>query len=279
MARFGSPEALDWLRAHGSPSDSVELKTLLVPPAGAAAEALTGRHAPTWSVRQTYLLDTPVLDLLRAGVEVRLRRRARGRFDLAVSARRDGAALERITSRGVRVEFDLVPGALWQDIEVRREIDSATAAAVIAGSTKPRDLLSAMQCSWACRGGSDLLDDARLSELRVHRPLVVRRVKVSAAGVGLCRADLEHFRFPSGRELLELSTRCGPQEVCETATALERLLDERDVVVAPEYCTKTSVWQDEIAGGGGRAARSPGSGVELRSAPSPGPHRSSIASS
>lgn len=249
MGRFGSPEALEWLRAHGTPTDSVELKALLVPPAGAAAEALTGRHAPTWSVRQTYLLDTADLDLLQAGMEIRLRRRARGRFDLSVSARRTGAALERCPPRGARVEFDLVPGALWQDIEVRREIDSATAAAVIAGSAKSRDLLSATQCSWACGGGSDVVDDARLSELKVHRPLVVRRVKVAAAELGLPRADLEHFRFPSGRELLELSTRCGPRKVGATAAGFGQLLDSRDVVVAPTYRTKTSVWREEFGSG------------------------------
>jgi len=248
VGRFGSSAALAWLATHGVHADSVELKTLLVPPAGAAAEALTGRRAPTWSVRQTYLLDTPALDLLRAGVEVRLRRRARGRFDLAVSASRRGTERARTVPRGARVEYDVVPTGVWQDIEVRREIDSATAAAVIAGSAKSRDLLSATQSMWACHGGGEVVDDARLSELRVHGPLVVRRVKVAAAGLGLRRADLEHFRFPSGRELVELSTRCEPQEVATIAAAFDRLLDERDVVVAPAYCTKTAVWHDEIAG-------------------------------
>lgn len=246
MGRFGSTEALAWLGTHGTHADSVELKTLLVPPAGAAAEALTGRRAPPWSVRQTYLLDTEALDLLRAGVEVRLRRRSRGRFDLVVSTRRRGTDRDLTIPRGARVEYDVVPEGVWQDVEVRREIDSSTAAAVIAGSTKSRDLLSATQCTWACRGGSDVVDDARLSELSVHGPLVVRRVKVTAAGLGLQRADLEHFRFPSGRELVELSTRCDPQEVCATAAGFEQLLDSRDVVVEPEYRTKTSVWQDEI---------------------------------
>ena len=250
MGRFGSPEALAWLTNHGVHADSVELKALLVPPAGAAAEALTGRRAPTWSVRQTYLVDTEALDLLRAGVEVRLRRRARGRFDLTVSARHLGTPCECLVPRGARIEYDIVPGGVWQDVEVRREIDSATAAAAIAGSTKPRDLLSVTQCSWACRGGTDVVDDARLSELRVHRPLVVRRVKVTAAVPGLRRADLEHFRFPSGRELVELSTRCEPPEVAVTLAGFEQLLAERDVVVAPQYCTKTSVWHDELAGRG-----------------------------
>lgn len=248
MGTFRSAEALAWLGAQAAHADSVELKTLLVPPAGAAAEALTGRRAPQWSVRQTYLLDTGALDLLRAGVQIRLRRRARGRFDLAVSAHRRGTVRERVVPRGARVEYDVVPGAVWQDIEVRREIGSDMAAAVIAGSTKCRDVLSATQCAWACGGGSEILDDARLSELELHGPLVVRRVKVAATELGLRRVDLEHFRFPSGRELVELSTHCCPPELAAAGAGFEALLAERAVAVAAEYRTKTSVWHDEIAG-------------------------------
>lgn len=248
MRRFGSPEALARLSTNTAHADSVELKTLLVPPAGPIAEALTGRAAPTWSVRQMYLLDTPALDLVRAGVEIRLRRRARGRYDLAVSVRRNGTARVPI-ARGMRVELDVVPGALWQDIEVRRDIDATAATELIAGAVPPRTLLSTTQLSWARGGGQQVVHDARLRELTVRGPLVVHRVKVAAAPRGLPRADLEHFRYPSGRELMELSTRCQPHEVCGTAAAFERLLDERDVAVARTHRTKTSVWQDEIGCG------------------------------
>lgn len=248
MRRFGSPEALARLGTNGAHADSIELKTLLVPPAGPAAEALTGRREPTWSVRQSYLLDTPTLDLVRAGVEIRLRRRARGRYDLSVSARRSGTAHESTIPPGVRVEVDVVPGGLWQDIEVRCEVGSAAAVEVIAGAAASQ-LLSATQCWWARHGGREVVDDAQLRELRVHGPLVVHRVKVSAERLGLRRADLEHFRYPSGRELLELSTRCWPREVVATATAFEQLLDERDVVVAQRHRTKASMWQDEIGCG------------------------------
>ncbi|MHA6783420.1 hypothetical protein ACVGOW_20880 [Pseudonocardia saturnea] len=251
MWRFGTREALTRLSASGAHADSVELKTLLVPPAGPAAEALTGRRAPTWSVRQVYLLDTADLHLVRAGVEIRLRRRARGRFDLSVTTRRSGTARGRPVPRGVRVEFDIVPGELWQDIEVRREVDPVAAAEVIAGDTASQGLLSPTQRSWACSGGNEVVQDARLRELRVHGPLVVHRLKVGAKRLGLQRADLEHFRYPSGRELLELSTRCWPQEVLATATAFEQLLDERDVAVAPGHRTTASVWQEEIRCGRG----------------------------
>ncbi|GAA2556393.1 hypothetical protein [Pseudonocardia hydrocarbonoxydans] len=246
MPRFGSPEALAWLGTQGAYADSVELKVPLVPPPGPAAEALTGRPAPNWSVRHSYLLDTAALDLLRSGVEIRLRRRARGRYDLSVTARRSGVGRERAVPRGVRVEFDVVPGAVWQDHEVRREIGAADAADVLAGAVPSRELLSPTQRWWACGGGHDAVDEARLEELTVHGPLVVHRIKV-AARPGLRRADLEHFRYPSGGELMELSTHCWPQEVSATATAFERLLDERAVAVAEGHRTRSAMWQDEIA--------------------------------
>lgn len=251
MARFGSPETLAWLVTHGARADSVELKALLASGADAAAEALTGRCEPNWSERRSYLLDTASLALVRAGVEIRLRRRARGRYDLAVCTRRSGTSPVHLTPRGVRVEFDVVPGALWQDLEVRREVDATAADRVIAGTAPPRGLLSAAQRGWACTGGRQTVDDGRLTELRVHGPLVVHRVKVTASGLGLQRADLEHFCFPSGRELVELSTHCRPDEVAATAEAFGRLLSERAVAVAPGYLTKTSVWRSEIESGRG----------------------------
>ncbi|NMO90893.1 hypothetical protein [Actinomycetospora sp. TBRC 11914] len=245
MPRFGPPEALARLCTGGAHADSVELKALLRTPADRAAEVLTGRPSPTWSERRTYLLDTEALDLLRAGVEIRLRRRARGRYDLAVSARRTGTTPDRTAPRGVRVELDVVPGEVWQDIEVRREVDPGEASHVVARAFDPRELLSTAQRAWALRGGHEPVDDGALKELTVHGPLVVHRVKVTAAAPGL-RADLEHFRFPSGREMVELSTHCDPHEVSAAAAAFERLLDDRALHVADGYRTKTEVWRDEL---------------------------------
>ncbi|WP_285593891.1 hypothetical protein [Actinomycetospora sp. NBRC 106378] len=247
MPRFGTPEALSALCTGGGLADSVELKALLTGPADPVAEVLTGRAAPTWSIRRSYLVDTPALDLLRAGIEVRLRRRARGRYDLAVSARRAGSAPRRRTPRGGRVEVDVVPGGIWLDVEVRHEVDPRAACRAIEGAGTGADLLSPAQRVWACRGGEDTVDDRRLRELCVHGPLVVSRVKVAAARWGLVRADLEHFRFPSGRERVELSTHCGPRDVADTVPAFERMLDERPVVCASAYRPRTAEWRDELA--------------------------------
>lgn len=246
-AGFGSPEALAWLSTHGTAAESVELKTLLACPAAVAAEALTGRAAPSWSTRWTYLLDTVDLDLLRAGVEVRLRRRARGRHDLAVSTRRPGTSRVLAVPRGGRVEFDVVPGGLWCDIEVRREVEAPAVGDVLAGTADPGELLSPAQRGWARSGGTAVVDDAELAKLAVHGPLVVRRVKVTGAS-DLRRVDLEHFAYPSGRELVELSTRCRPQAAGTTADAFTRLLDDRDVAIDPVHHLKTALWREEIDG-------------------------------
>ncbi|MEJ2870576.1 hypothetical protein WCD74_22615 [Actinomycetospora sp. OC33-EN08] len=247
MARFGPPEALLHLSTQTALADSVELKTSLSSAAGPAAEALTGRPAPTWSTRASYLVDTAGLDLLRAGIEVRLRRRTRGRYDLAVSARRTGTAARCRAPKGGRVELDVVPGGLWLDVEVRSEVDPAAAAEAIEGAVACGRLLSSAQRAWACRGGEGAVDPACLRDLRVHGPLVVSRVKVASARWGLPRADLEHFRFPSGRELVELSTHCGPRDVAATLPAFERMLDEQAVDVAPDYRHRTAVWRDDLS--------------------------------
>ncbi|MCD2197327.1 hypothetical protein LQ327_28535 [Actinomycetospora endophytica] len=215
----------------------------LAGPAGAAAELLTGRSSLAWSQRRMYLLDTPALDLLRAGVEVRLRGRARGRYDLAVSARRAGPVDEADVPPGARIEIDVTPGSTWQDIEVRRGVDPGVAAGVIGGDLPPGRLLCPAQRGWACHGGHEIVDDAGLEGLVVHGPLVVHRVK----SAGEVRVDLEHFRFPGGRELVELSTRCRPEQATARATEFERLLDERGITVYPRYRAKSTFWFADLA--------------------------------
>ncbi len=184
MQQFGSPDALARLGTDGAHADSVELKALLV---------TSGRTSRRGSDRAA------VAHLERAaGVPAGHRGagtgRGRGRdppptpgprsLRPAVSARRSGTACERIPPRGVRMEIDVVPGAMWQDVEVRCEV----------GSARPPRSSAAGRA-----GGLALVDPARVGVPRrattsstwpgsgapVHGPLVVRRVKVAAAGLGL----------------------------------------------------------------------------------------------
>ena len=133
---------------------------------------------------------------------------------------------------------------MWQDLEIRREVEAGAAAHVIGGGLDPGELLSPPQRTWARRGGHDLVDEARLEELAVHGPLAVYRVKVTAQ-VGLRRADLSISGSRAGGNWWS-STHCGPHEVTATATAFEALIDEREIAVARWYRTKTALWKDEF---------------------------------
>jgi hypothetical protein len=224
--------------------DSVEVKILLGPGPEAAARALTGRETPRWRLRRLYLLDTPDLAIARSGVELRLRRRARGRHDLTVRARRrHGSGTRRPRPPGARVEFDVLPGVVWHTVELRREVDAALAEAVAAGRAGPGELLTPEQEEWL----EEVAGTLPTETLVAHGPLAVRRVGVPDSRFRAGRAHLEHCRYPSGRELTEFSTRCRPGAAARVAEEVTRFLAARGVVPAASHVTKTAVWLDELA--------------------------------
>ena len=194
-----------------------------------------------------YLLDTPDLAFARAGVEMRLRRRARGRHDLTVRARRrHGGGTRRPHPPGARVEFDVLPGAVWHTVELRCEVDASLAEAVAAGTARPHELLTPEQEDWM-RAASGVLPSAALvTTLVAHGPLKVSRVGVPGSRFRAARAHLEHCRYPSGRELVEFSPRCRPEAAGKVAGEVTRFLATRGVAPSRHHVTKTAVWLDEL---------------------------------
>jgi hypothetical protein len=249
---FPSPRSADWQRLLDEDADSVEVKVLLGPGPDAAAAALTGRAAPRWRLRRLHLLDTPDLAIARSGVEMRLRRRARGRHDLTVRARRrHGRGARRPHPPGARVEFDVLPGAVWHTVELRRDVDPALAEAVADGTARPDELLTPDQEEWLWAAAGVF----PTASLVAHGPLAVRRVGVPDGRFRAGRAHLEHARYPSGRELVEFSTRCRPDVAGEVARDVTRFLAAAGVAPSHRHVTKTAVWLDELARSAGTTAR------------------------
>ncbi len=247
---FPSPRSKDWRRIAEEDADSVEVKVLLGPGPEVAAAALTGRAAPRWRLRRLHLLDTPDLTIARSGVEMRLRRRARGRHDLTVRARRrHGRGSSRPHPPGARVEFDVLPDAIWQTVELRHTVDPALAEAVAAGTARPDELLTPDQEEWLWAAAGVF----PTASLVAHGPLAVRRVGLPDGGFPAGRAHLEHCRYPSGRELVEFSTRCLPDVAGEVAGEVSRFLADRGVTPARLHLTKTAIWLDELARSAGTA--------------------------
>lgn len=237
----------DWQSIVDEGVDSVEVKILLGPGPDAAAAALTGRTTSRWRLRRVYLLDTPDLDFAHAGVEMRLRRRARGRHDLTVRARRRHGGTRRPQPPGARVEFDILPGAVWHTVELRRDVDASLAEAVAEGIAFPQELLTPDQEEWMRAAAEDLSAAALASTLVVHGPLRVSRVGVPGSRFRVARAHLEHCRYPSGRELVEFSTRCRPESAGRVAEEVLRFLASQGVAPSGSHDTKTAIWLDELA--------------------------------
>lgn len=234
---------------QGCDADSVELKMLLAVEPDAAATLLTGRRAPRWRTRQVHLIDTSDLGLARAGFEVRLRRRARGRLDLVVRARSPWVGSSARPS-GARVELDVLPGAAWRTTELRHDLDDATADAWRAGRMAARQLFSAGQADWTRQQLGTRRVDEVAGALVVHGPLVVHRLRVPARRFPVARARLEHCRYAGGRTLVEFSARCAPRDSPAIAAEVCGFLGRLGIVAADRHRTKTALWVDDLAGTG-----------------------------
>lgn len=86
----------------------------------------------------------------------------------------------------------MLPGAVRESVEMRRNVDTGGALAVSSGASPPVVLLSPGQREWARAAGVNSWMTPLLGELLVHRPLAIDRLLPVAASSGLCRAQLEY---------------------------------------------------------------------------------------
>jgi hypothetical protein len=239
---LGFPPAGDdrWAEIAEGGADSVEIKVLLAPGTDTATR-LAGRHATRVRRRRLYLVDSDDLALARAGVHLRLRDRGRDRWDLTVRLRGRGPAAELQGVPRVRVELDVLPGAVFHSSEVRERLPADQALACRDGLVDARELLTEVQAA--------VLADAvpgLAGALRVHGPLRVERATVPRPRCHLPHARHERCRFPGGRVLEEFSARCEPGDAPLVARATAVFLTAHRLIPAAQHRTKTAVWTDEL---------------------------------
>lgn len=239
---LGFPPAGDerWAEIAGCGADSVEIKVLLDPAVDTAAR-LAGAHATRVRQRRLHLLDTDDLVLARAGVHLRLRDRGRDRWDLTVRVRGAGSAPPLPRVEGLRVELDVLPGAVFHSSEVCVALPADRAVACRDGLVDPRDLLTEAQAAVLAGSVPDLA-----GPLHVHGPLRVERATVPRPRCRLPHARHERCRFPGGRVLEEFSARCPPRDALVVARAAAFFLAAHRLAPAAQHRTKTAVWTDEL---------------------------------
>jgi hypothetical protein len=232
-----SDEALVEMLSLMQGSDSVELK-LTIPEAGqrSAIEAL--RMDPLGAqLRLVSFFDTPELALEREGVVVRARRVASRGDDSVVKLR---PVVPAELAREVRespmcmVEVDAMPGGHVCSASLKGR-PKTSVQDVADGAAPLRKLFSKEQRAFFAEHAPEGID---LGDLTLLGPIFVLKLKAAPPGFAR-KMVVELWLYPDGTRILELSTKCAPEEAFQVAAESRAFLAERDIKPAGAQTTKT----------------------------------------
>jgi hypothetical protein len=219
-------------------ADSVELK-LTVPEAGQRSSiAALGMDPLAAQIRQVFFFDTPDLALNAAGLVVRARR-VQGRGDDSVVKLRPVVPDE--LPRAVRrspafgVEVDAMPGAFVCSGTMKHTMGPDAVKPAVAGERPVRKLFSKEQRAFYA---SHAPDGIELDDLAVLGPIFVLKLKFSPKAFGR-KLVAEFWLYPDDSRLLELSTKCPPDDTFTAAAEARAYLTEHGVDLSGEQETKT----------------------------------------
>ena len=219
-------------------SDTVELK-LTVPDTDLRSTVVAlGMDALDAQIRQIFFFDTPDLELDAHGVVVRARR-IQGKGDDAVVKLRPVVPSELPADlraqRGFGVEVDALPGGYVCSGRLKAELDPPIVARAVAGEISIRELFTKQQRHLFRAHAPEHI---RLADLSVLGPIFVLKLRFTPAGLDR-RLVAELWLYPDGSRLLELSTKCAPQEAFQVAAELRAYLSDHGVNLFGEQETKT----------------------------------------
>ena len=231
---------------------TVELK-LTVPEGSYRSTALAlGLDPLDAQLRQVIFLDTPDLALNKAGVVVRARRSQGGPDDTVIKLRPVvpadlPAELRALPDFGV--EVDAMPGGFVCSASFKAKLSKNHVRATTLGYRPISKLFSAAQRDFYTSHAPSGLE---LDQLSVLGPLNVLKLKFTPEEFGRKMA-VELWLYPDGSRVLELSTKCAPNEAFQVAAEARAYLGNRGVDLAGEQATKTAsalkFFSDELKGG------------------------------
>ena len=189
-------------------------------------------------MRQIFFFDTPDLALEKAGIVVRARR-SQGRSDDSVVKLRPvvPSNLSEVVRRspGFGVEVDAMPGGFVCSGSYKGELKPGRVKKVLAGEGPIRELYSKEQRAFYETHAPDRIG---LDDLRVLGPINLLKLKYSPEGYDR-KLVTELWMYPDGSRILELSTKCRPNDAFQVAAETRAYLSDRGVDLSGEQQTKT----------------------------------------
>jgi hypothetical protein len=218
-------EMLSLMKGAGS----VELKVTIPESSQRSTVQALGMDPLGAQVRLVSFYDTPDLALESAGVVVRSRRVA-GKGDDSVVKLRPVVPSE--LPRKVResewcmVEVDAMPGGFVCSASMKGVPDTPVRD-VALGSAPLRKLYSKEQRAFFAEHAPDGI---AFEDLTLLGPIFVLKLKATPQGYAR-KMVVELWLYPDGTRILELSTKCAPDEAFQVAVESRAFLAERDIEI------------------------------------------------
>lgn len=231
-------EELEIILALASEADTVELKLTVPETDHRSAMAALGLDPIVAQIRQVYFFDTPDLMLDRAGLVARARRTQGRPHDTVVKLR--PAHPDQLTPRlrrseGFGVEVDAMPSGHVCSASMKGTLGKADALDYIRGGKPLRKLFSKEQRQFFEEHAPD---GVGLDDLTVLGPIFVLKAKFSPKGFA-GRMVAEVWLYPDDSRIVELSTKCAPDDTVKTAVAARAFLSAQGISLEGEQETKT----------------------------------------
>jgi len=219
-------------------ADSVELKVCVPEADRRSAVAALEMDAMESQMRQVVFFDTPDLRLYQHGVVLRARRIQRKSGDSVVKLR--PLPPEQIPEAvretdGFGVEVDVMPGGFVCSGRLKVDVDDSAIKDVLAGRAPVRKLFTKEHCALYA---SHAPAGVELDDLAVLGPIMVHKLKFEPADYGR-RLVAELWTYPDGSRILELSTKCKPDEAFDVAVETKVYLASHGIDLLAEQHTKT----------------------------------------
>jgi hypothetical protein len=178
--------------------------------------------------RQVFFFDTPDLALNKAGLVVRARRIQGGRGDTVIKLRPvvpDDLPREMRQSGALTVEVDLLPGGYVCSASFKGRATADDIRDTINGSGPLRKLFSKEQRAFFTERAPAGID---LDSLGTLGPTFILKGAFTPPELGR-RIVAELWLYPDGSRILELSTKCPPNETFQVAAETRAYLDSKGV--------------------------------------------------
>jgi hypothetical protein len=219
-------------------SGSVELKLSVPDDVHRATIRSIGLDPVEAQPRQAYFFDTPDLALYKAGVVVRARRLQGGRADTVVKLRPvDPATIEAEMRRSAsfKVEVDVMPGGFVCSASYKGVCSGQDVLDATAGTASLSSLFSKEQRAfYAAHAPAGIA----LNSLQTLGPVFLLRSKHQPKDFGQ-RIVVEMWLYPDGSRILEISTKCLPEEGFQAAAEFKAYLAGRGIVMTGKQQAKT----------------------------------------